>query len=91
MKVLPLSDVAADGNEKKANQPDKKASVHDLVTLSGMAWTKRLVLQTMVSIYLNPLLSGSGPRMSKLIWENLLDGTGSWLIGIWICFPVLTA
>ena len=64
-----MSEVAADGKEKNANQWFKKALVQEAAsaTSRGTAWTNLVVLQTMVSIYLNPLDFGNGPRMSRLI------------------------
>ena len=78
MKVFPLSDVAAWGKEKNASHPLRKALVQDSESAlaSGMAWTNLEDQQTMVNIYLKPLLSGKGPKISKLMCENLLAGTG---------------
>ena len=42
----------------------------------GQASTKRVLLQTAVSKYFIPWLSGSGPTTSRLICDSLFEGIG---------------
>ena len=50
MNVLPLSDVAFAGKEKKASHWFRKAFVQESASAvsKGMAWTNLVVLQTIV-------------------------------------------